>query len=111
MQHVIRHADALTLAVTADDLEERGLGFGVNGDEVVLVVHLDAVALCNLGTLAGEKRHAENHWCVHEILEVDVGSDTRALQMVGSEINDLLRRARTLEGQWRLSEYRLAFRA
>src|SRR6202035_1249890 len=31
-----------------------------------------------------------------------------ALQIVGSEINDLLRRARTLERQRRLSEYRLA---
>src|ERR1700680_2062673 len=87
MQHVIRHADVLTLAVAADDLEERGLGFGVNGDEVVLVVHLDAVALGNLGTLAGEKRHAENHRRMDEILEIDVGSDAPALQIVGSEIN------------------------
>src|SRR5580704_12391226 len=45
-----------------------------------------------------------------EILEIDVGSDAPALQIVGSEINDLLRRARTLEGQRRLSEYRLASR-
>ena len=43
-----------------------------------------------------------------EILEIDVGSDAPALQIVGSEINDLLRRARTLERQRRLSEYRLA---
>jgi hypothetical protein len=108
MQHVVRHADSLTLVVAADSLENRSLGLGVNGDEVVLVVHLDAVALGNLGALSGEKRNAENHWCVDEILEIDVGSNARAPQMVGSEINDLLRRARTLEGKWRLSEYRLA---
>src|SRR6202007_2365561 len=43
-----------------------------------------------------------------QILEIDIGSDAPALQMVGSEINDLLRRARTLEGQRGLSKYRLA---
>jgi hypothetical protein len=74
MQHVVGHADALTLVAAADDLENRSLGLGVNGDEVVLVVHLDAMAIGNLGTLAGEKRHAENHRRVDEILEIDVGS-------------------------------------
>jgi hypothetical protein len=77
MQHVVGHADALTLVVAADGLENHSLGLGVNGDEVVLVVHLDAIAIGNLGTLAGEKRHAENHRRVDEILEIDVGADGR----------------------------------
>src|SRR6266481_8713521 len=110
MQHVVGHAEPLTLVVAADDLENRSLGLGVYGDEVVLVVHLDAVALGNLGTLAGEKRYAENHRRVNEIIEIDVGPNARSLQMVGSEIDDLLRCARTLERQRRLSEHRLASR-
>ena len=79
VQHVVGHADPLTLVVATDGLEDRGLGLSINGDQVVLVLHIDAVALGNLGTLASEKRHPEDHWSMDKIREIDVGSDARAL--------------------------------
>jgi hypothetical protein len=37
----------------------------------------------------GEKRHAKNHWCVDEILEIDISADTLTLQIVGCQIDNL----------------------
>jgi hypothetical protein len=48
MEHVEGSADALALLVAADNLEDRSLGLSVNGDEVMLIVNLDTIALSNL---------------------------------------------------------------
>ena len=66
VQHVIGYLDALALFVAAGDLEDCRLGLGIDGNEIVLVVHF-------------------------------VGEDASALQMVGGQVDDLLRRTGALE--------------
>jgi hypothetical protein len=60
VQHVERNSDALALVLLADLLERCRLQRAVNRDQIMLVVHFDAVSCRDLDQLACKEGHAEN---------------------------------------------------
>src|SRR5580693_4898873 len=71
-------------------------------------MHVDAVSCRDLDQFASKKRNAEDHRRVHVVVQLAILQDAMTLQMVGGEIDDLLRRAGAFERQRRLGEYRAA---
>ena len=110
MQHVIGHTDALALFVAAGNLEDRGLGLGIDRHKIVLIEYPHAAILGDLGQMAREKGHAKDHRRMDIVGDIDLVADAAPPQIVDGQINDLLRRAGAFERQRRLGEYGLVTR-
>ena len=108
VQHVERNSDALALVLLADLLERCRLQRAVNRDQIMLVVHFDAVSCRDLHELSCKEGDAENDRRVDIVIQAAIFQDAPVLKMIGGKVDDLLWCARTFERERRLSEQCLA---
>ena len=95
------------LRVSPTIFEGRSLRLPVNRNQVLLVMHADAIAGGDLDQRAGEIGHAEDGRRVGEEIKLAVVQDAAAAQPVGDQIDDLLRRAGAFERHRRLRAHDL----
>jgi len=84
VQHVERNSDALAFVLLADLLERCRLQRAVNRDQIMLVMHFDAVSCCDLDQLACKEGHAENDRRMDIVIQAAVFEDAPVLKMIGS---------------------------
>jgi hypothetical protein len=90
--------DMVTSSPSPSDLFEGGLPCRtVHAYQIGLKMDVDAPALGHLVQLRREQRHGEQSRAVGEEVQMAASKLSAALQMIGGQVGDLLRRSRALE--------------